>query len=56
MCGSTYSKKMPNMVPFGGTFNGEPDFAHGADERVLIDRLLRSTCIMAHALKELANE
>lgn len=43
---------MPNMVPFGGTFNGEPDFAHGADERVLIDRLLRSTCIMAHALKE----
>lgn len=56
MCGSTYSKKMPNMVPFGGTFNGEPDFAHGADERVLIDRLLRSTCIMAHALKELAND
>ena len=56
MCGSTYSKKMPNMVPFGGAFNDEPDFAHGANERVLIDRLLRSTCIMSHALRELAND
>lgn len=54
MCGSTYSKKMPNMVPFGATFNGEDDRAHGANERVLISNLLESTRIMAYAILEMA--
>ena len=54
MCGSTYSKKMPNMVPFGATFNGEDDRAHGANERLLISNLLESTRIMAYAILEMA--
>ncbi len=54
MCGSTYSKKMPNMVPFGATFTGEDDRAHGANERVLISNLLESTRIMAYAILEMA--
>lgn len=54
MCGSTYSKRMPNMIPFGATFPGEPDFAHAAGEKVAIFRLIRSTQIMAHGLWELA--
>ena len=54
MCGSTYSKRMPNMIPFGATFAGEPDFAHAAGEKVAIFRLIKSTQIMAHGLWELA--
>lgn len=54
MCGSTYSKRMPNMIPFGATFPGEPDFAHAAGEKVAIFRLIKSTQIMAHGLWELA--
>lgn len=54
MCGSTYSKKMPNMVPFGATFTGEEERAHGANERALISNLLESTRIMAYAILEMA--
>ena len=54
MCGGTYSKKMPDMVPFGATFKDEPDFAHAADERVLISNLLESARIMTYALLEMA--
>lgn len=54
MCGGTYSKKMPNMVPFGATFKDEPDFAHAADEKVLIGNLLESARIMTYALFEMA--
>ena len=54
MCGSTYSKKMPNMVPFGATFSGEDDRAHVVDERLLISNLLESARIMAYAILEMA--
>ncbi len=54
MCGGTYAKKMPNMTPYGATFDGEDDRAHGADERVLISNLLESTRLMAYALLEMA--
>lgn len=54
MCGSTYSKKMPNMVPFGATFSGEDDRAHAVDERLLISNLLESARIMAYAILEMA--
>lgn len=54
MCGTTYSKKMPNMVPFGATFSDEDDRAHAANERVLISNLLESTRIMAYAILEMA--
>ena len=54
MCGSTYSKKMPNMVPFGSTFAGEDDRAHAANERLLVNNLLESTRIMAYAILEMA--
>ena len=53
MCGSTYAKGMPNLVPFGVTFSDEPDFAHGADERVALHRLRRSVSILTWALEEL---
>ena len=54
MCGGTYSKRMPNMVPFGATFDDEDDRAHGANERLLISNLLESYRIMTYALLELA--
>ena len=54
MCGSTYSKRMPNMVPYGATFDDEDDRAHGANERLLITNLLESTRLMAYGIAELA--
>lgn len=54
MCGSTYSKRMPNMVPFGATFKDEPDHAHAANEKVLIANLHESMRIMAYAILEMA--
>lgn len=54
MCGGTYSKKMPNMVPYGATFENEDDRAHGADERLLITNLLESTRLMSYAILEMA--
>ncbi|MDL2263924.1 Sapep family Mn(2+)-dependent dipeptidase [Synergistaceae bacterium OttesenSCG-928-I11] len=54
MCGGTYSKRMPNMLPFGATFTGEDDRAHAANERVLVSNLLESTRIMAYAILEMA--
>ena len=54
MCGSTYSKRMPNMTPYGATFDEEDDRAHGADERVLITNLQESARLMAYALLEMA--
>lgn len=54
MCGGTYSKRMPNMVPYGATFENEDDRAHGANERLLISNLLESTRLMAYAILEMA--
>ncbi|WP_455599873.1 Sapep family Mn(2+)-dependent dipeptidase [Cloacibacillus sp.] len=54
MCGGTYSKRMPNMVPYGATFENEDDRAHGANERLLITNLMESTRLMAYAILEMA--
>lgn len=54
MCGGTYSKRMPNMVPFGAAFEGEDDRAHGTDEAVLISNMRESMRLMAYALWEMA--
>ena len=54
MCGGTYSKKMPNMVPYGATFEDEDDRAHAANEKVLISNLSESCRLMAYAILEMA--
>lgn len=54
MCGGTYSKRMPNMVPYGATFDDEDDRAHGANEKLLVSNLLESTRLMAYAILEMA--
>lgn len=54
MCGGTYSKRMPNMVPYGATFDDEDDRAHGANERLLITNLMESMRLMAYAIWEMA--
>lgn len=54
MCGGTYSKRMPNMVPYGATFEDEEDKAHAANEKVLISNLAESCRLMAYAILEMA--
>jgi succinyl-diaminopimelate desuccinylase len=49
--GGTYSRAMPNTVSFGGTFPGEEDLAHQANESVSLDSLRRMTHIYAEAVR-----
>jgi succinyl-diaminopimelate desuccinylase len=54
MCGGTYSKKMPNMVPFGAAFSEDEDRSHAANERIMISNLIKGARIMAYAILEMA--
>lgn len=54
--GGTYAKEFPNMVAFGPVFPGDPDIIHQPNERVEIDKLMRSIQITAAAMYELAKK
>lgn len=54
--GGTYAKEFPNMVAFGPVFPGEPDIIHQPNERVEIEKLVRSIQITAAAMYELAQK
>lgn len=54
--GGTYAKEFPNMVAFGPVFPGDPDIIHQPNERVAIDKLVRSIQITAAAICELAKK
>ena len=52
--GGTYAKEFPNMVAYGPTFPGDPDVIHQPNERVDIDKLVKSIQISTAAMYELA--
>lgn len=54
--GGTYAKEFPNMVAFGPLFPGDPDVIHQPNERVEIDKLMKSIQITAAAMYELAQK
>lgn len=54
--GGTYAKEFPNMVAFGPSFPGETDVIHQPNERVEIDKLIKSIQITAAAMYELAQK
>lgn len=54
--GGTYAKTMPNVVAFGAAFPDDPQVEHQPDEFVQIDHLMKSACIMAHAMVALAQQ
>lgn len=54
--GGTYAKEFTNMVAFGPTFPGDPDIIHQPNERVEIDKLMKSIQITAAAMYELAKK
>jgi succinyl-diaminopimelate desuccinylase len=55
MGGRTYATSVaPVGVAFGAAMPGDPDFAHQADERFSVERLIQAAKIYAHALYELA--
>lgn len=54
--GGTYAKEFPNMVAFGPQFPGETDVIHQPNERVEIDKLIKSIQITAAAMYELAQK
>ena len=53
MSGGTYARTLKNAVAFGPLFPGEPQRAHGPDEYVTIDSLLKAMRIYVRALIEL---
>lgn len=52
--GGTYAKEFPNMVAFGPMFPGDPDVIHQPNERVEVEKLMKSIQITAGAILELA--
>lgn len=54
--GGTYAKIMPNIVPFGPSFEGQKGIAHNPDEYMDIDDIILNTKIFANAIYELAKE
>lgn len=54
--GGTYAKEFPNMVAFGPQFPGDADVIHQPNERVEIDKLMKSIQITAAAMYELAQK
>ncbi len=53
MGGTTFAKSMPNAVAFGPKMPEEPDLAHGPNERIAADVLVRNAKIYAAAFLEL---
>ncbi len=51
--GGTYARSMDQCVAFGMTFPGDPDLAHQADENILVESLMMSVRIFAHAIARL---
>ena len=54
--GGTYAKVMPNIVPFGPSFEGQKGIAHNPNEYMDIDDIMLNTKIFANAIYELAKE
>jgi len=54
--GGTYAKEFPNMVAFGPSFPGDEDIIHQPNERVEIDKMMKSFQIIAAAMYELAQK
>ncbi|XCP83783.1 dipeptidase PepV [Roseburia hominis] len=54
--GGTYAKEFPNMVAFGPAFPGEEDVIHQPNERVQLDKMMKSYQIIAAAMYELAQK
>lgn len=54
--GGTYAKHFPNMVAFGPCFLEDPAVIHQPNERVEIDKLMKSLQIYAAAIYELAKK
>ena len=54
MEGGTYARTLKNAVAFGPLFPGEKQVAHGPDEYVNIDSLIKAAKIYAEALYELS--
>lgn len=54
--GGTYAKLMPNIVPFGPSFEGQKGIAHNPNEYMDIDDIMLNTKIFANAIYELVKE
>lgn len=54
ICGGTYAKHFPNMVAFGPMFPEDEATIHQPNERVEIDKLIKSVQLYAVAMYELA--
>ena len=52
--GGTYARTLKNAVGFGPLFPGEKQVAHGPDEYVIIESLIKATKIYAEVLYELS--
>lgn len=52
--GGTYARQFDNAVAFGAMHPGDPDTMHGADEFVLIDRLMQNAAIYAETIRTFA--
>ncbi|MDO5541210.1 MAG: Sapep family Mn(2+)-dependent dipeptidase [Eubacteriales bacterium] len=55
VCGGTYSKFIPNAVPFGAIFSAEKDICHVPDEKIEISDLINWTKIYSNALLRIAD-
>lgn len=52
--GGTYAKMMPNIVPFGPSFEGQKDISHNPNEWMRIDDIILNTKIFALAFYNLS--
>lgn len=55
VCGGTYSKFVPNAIPFGAIFGPEQDICHTPNEHIRISELMTWTKIYADALMRICD-
>lgn len=51
--GGTYARLLPCAVAYGMLFEGDPETAHMADERISVESFMKATRIYANAIAEL---
>lgn len=51
--GGTYARTLPCAVAYGMLFEGDPESAHMADERISVESFMKATRIFAHAIAAL---
>ena len=54
--GGTFARACPNIVAFGGHFQGEPDLMHQRDEKLSLDSFYKMMDIYAAAIRKISGE